>query len=266
MREVSKRRGDRRVTLIEHPALIDTFAITRDEAEVAVLMPVHNEADIIEKVALEFYKTISHKMPVEIVLSEDGSTDGTREVIAHLAKRVPLKATLSPTRKGYAGGIRDGLNLVSAKHVLITDSDGQLGATDFWKLWDLREKWDIVSGWRINRADSLSRKIMSDVFQRMNRSLLRLPKLHDVTSPYKLMKTEVANLVAHRFRYMDESFWTEFTVRALQRGYSITEIPVNHTIRHNGSTRVYKLSKIPGIATRQFTGLLRLWREIGELT
>jgi len=255
-----------RTIVIERSALIDTFAMTGDKAEVAVLMPVHNEADIIERVALEFYKTISHRMPVEIVLSEDGSTDGTREVIAHLAKRVPLKATLSPMRKGYAGGIKDGLKLVNAKHVLITDSDGQLGAADFWKLWEIREKWDIVSGWRINRADSFSRKIMSDVFQRMNRSLLKLPKLHDVTSPYKLMRTEVAKLVANRFKYMDESFWTEFTVRALQKGYNIAEIPVNHMIRQNGSTRVYKFSKIPGIATRQFAGLLRLWWELGQLT
>ncbi|HML03710.1 MAG TPA: glycosyltransferase family 2 protein [Candidatus Bathyarchaeia archaeon] len=244
--------------------LIDTFTATRQRAQVSVLMPVHNEADIIEEVALDFYKTISVRVPVEIVLSEDGSTDGTREVIGHLAKQMPLKATLSPARKGYARGIKYGLELVSADYVLITDSDGQLGALDFWNLWDLRAKFDIVSGCRINRADSPFRKFMSDAFQRMNRSLIGLPKFRDVTSPYKLMKTEVARLIADGFRYMNESFWTEFTVRAVERDYSITEIPVNHMIRKNGATRVYKLSKIPRIVLSQFSGLLKLWWELRE--
>jgi dolichol-phosphate mannosyltransferase len=248
--------------VLEHSLLIDTFTVNGEKAEVAVLMPVHNEADIIEKVAMEFYKTINCRMPVEIVLSEDGSTDGTREVIAHLAKRMPLKATLSPMRKGYARGIKDGLELVRAKYVLITDSDGQLGAMDFWKLWDLKAKFDIVSGWRINRADSTFRRFMSDVFQRMNRSLLALPEFRDVTSPYKLMKSEIAKLVADGFKYMNESFWTEFTIRAVERGYNITEIPVNHSIRTNGATRVYKSSKIPRIVLSQFSGLLKLWWEL----
>lgn len=250
--------------MANHSLLIDTFTVTGKKAEVAVLMPVHNEADIIGRVVLEFYKTISCRMPVEIVLSEDGSTDGTREAIANLAKEMPLKATLSPMRKGYARGIKDGLELVNAEYVLVTDSDGQLGAADFWKLWDLRAKFDIVSGYRINRVDSNFRRFMSDVFQRMNRSLLGLPKFRDVTSPYKLMKSEIARLVADGFRYMNESFWTEFTIRAVERGYSITETPVNHMIRKNGSTRVYKSSKIPGIVLSQFSGLLKLWWELRE--
>jgi dolichol-phosphate mannosyltransferase len=248
----------------DNSVVIDTFTNMNSEAKVAVLLPVHNEADIIERVALDFYKTISSRMPVEIVLSEDGSADGTKEVIAHLAKEIPLKATLSPMRKGYAGGIKDGLKLVSAKYVLIADSDGQLGAEDFWNLWDLKEQCDIVSGYRAQRADTVSRKFMSQVFQIMNRALLSLPKFRDVTSPYKLMKSDLAKHIAGGFKYMNESFWTEFTVRAVQEGRSIVETPVNHKIRANGGTRVYKLSKIPKIVLAQSTGLLKLWWELRE--
>jgi len=247
-------------------ALIDTFTTMVEEAEVAVLMPVHNEADIIESVVLEFYQTIGRKMPVEIVLSEDGSVDGTKDVIMQLSKRIPLKAILSPMRKGYARGIKDGLKLVKAKYVLIADSDGQLVADDFWKLWDLRGKYDIVSGWRAKRADAFHRKVMSKVFQWMTRMLLKLPEFRDVTCPCKLMKSELARLVADEFKYMNESFWTEFTVRALQKGCNIVEIPVIHKVRLGGSTRVYKLSKIPKIASSQFIGLLRLWWELKKPT
>ena len=246
-------------------AIIDTFTEKNEIAQVAVLLPVHNEAEIIESVALDFYKTISSRMPVEIVLSEDGSVDGTKEVIAHLAKKIPLKAVLFPMRNGYAGGIKNGLDLVSARYVLIADSDGQLGAEDFWSLWDLKEKGDIVSGYRTRRADSASRKIMSEVFQMMNRALMILPRFRDVTSPYKLMKSELAKQLADEFRYMNESFWTEFTIRACHKRCSIVETPVNHRIRANGGTRVYKPSKIPKIALAQSTGLLKLWLELREL-
>jgi dolichol-phosphate mannosyltransferase len=262
--EASKSDDNTRKGNDDSHVVIDTFTNTNSEAKVAVLLPVHNEADIIESVALDFYKTISPKIPVEIVLSEDGSSDGTKEIIAHLAKKIPLKATLYSTRMGYAGGIKNGLELVSAKYVLIADSDGQLGAEDFWKLWDLKEKSDIVSGYRAQRADSVNRKFMSQVFQIMNRTLLRLPKFRDVTSPYKLMKSDLAKHIADGFKYMNESFWTEFTVRAVQKGCSIVETPVNHKIRANGGTRVYKLSKIPKIVLAQSTGLLKLWWELRE--
>ena len=242
--------------------VIDTFTGTVSEAEVAVLMPVHNEAGIIERVVLDFFKTIGSRMPVEIVLSEDGSTDGTKEVIKELASRIPLKATLSLERKGYAGGIKDGLKLVKAKYALVTDSDGQLGAEDFWNLWNLREKCSIVSGYRIERADAFHRKVMSNVFQKMTRMTLGLPSFRDTTSPYKLMKTEVAKFLADDFKYMNESFWTEFTIRAVQKGCNIIEVPVNHRIRLGGSTRVYKASKIPKIALSQFIGMLKLWQEL----
>jgi len=72
--------------------------------------------------------------------------------------------------------------------------------------------------------------------------------------------------VANEFKYMNESFWTEFTVRALQKGCNIVEIPVSHKVRLGGSTRVYKLSKIPKIASSQFIGLLRLWWELKKPT
>jgi hypothetical protein len=65
---------------------------------------------------------------------------------------------------------------------------------------------------------------------------------------------------------MNESFWTEFTVRALKKGCNIIEIPVNHNARLGRSTRVYKLSKMPKIVLSQFIGLLRLWRELKKPT
>jgi glycosyltransferase involved in cell wall biosynthesis len=244
--------------------IIDTFTSKIGKAELAVLMPVHNEAETIGETTREIYDVINSKIPVEIVLSEDGSTDNTEEVIENLSQKIPLKAILSTYRKGYAGGIKDGLKLVKAVYVLITDSDGQHDPQDFWKLWDLRLKYDIVSGWRKHRADAFYRRIMSKIFQLQVKSSFNLPNFMDMTAPFKLMKTDVARKIAGKCRYMSESFWNEFMVRAYFEGFSIGEIPVNHRSRADKSaTRVYKPWKIPKISLAHLRALYKLKLELG---
>jgi len=243
--------------------LVDTFTSGVGRAEIAVLMPVHNEAETIEESVTEFHDVISRRMPLELVLSEDGSTDDTESVIEELSGRIPLKAVLSTSRKGYAGGIKDGLKLVRADYVLITDSDGQHDPRDFWKLWNLRMKYDVVSGWRKERADALYRKAMSRLFQLRIKSTFNLPNLMDITAPFKLMRTEVALEIAEKCKYMSESFWNEFSVRAHFGGYSIGETPVAHRSRADKSaTRVYRLSKMPKIVLAQLRALSKLKLEL----
>ncbi|MGC9069324.1 MAG: glycosyltransferase family 2 protein [Thermoprotei archaeon] len=242
--------------------LIDTFTSKIGNAEVAVLMPVYNEADVIEDVVNEYYNVIGDKVSVEIVLSEDGSTDGTKDIIERLSEKIPLKALLSPERKGYARGIIDGLNYVSSEYVLITDSDGQHDPRDFFKLWKLRRDADIISGWRRNRIDALHRKIISRTFQFLAKHLFNLPDLKDITAPFKLMKTDTARIIANECKYMKESFWTEFTIRAFKKNLKIKEVIVKHRPRSVGSTRVYKPLKIPEIAIKQFYALVKLRWEI----
>jgi len=243
--------------------LLDTFTSKVGKAEIAVLMPIHNEAETIEESVTEFYNIISPKMPLELVLSEDGSTDNTENVIERLSEKTPLKAILSTSRKGYAGGIKDGLKLVKANYVLITDSDGQQDPRDFWKLWSLRMKYDIVSGWRKERADALYRKVMSKIFQLRIKSTFNLPNLMDITAPFKLMETDVAIEIAEKCKYMSESFWNEFAVRAHVGGFSIGETPVTHRSRADKSaTRVYKPWKIPKIALAQLMAVSKLKLEL----
>jgi len=230
--------------------------------EVTLLFTAHNEADTIERVIREFYEEMHKKIPIKILVVEDGSTDGTKEILEKLSKELPMDLLLGKERRGYSRAIIEGLKRIDTDYVFFTDGDGQHRAEDFWKLFELKDKYDVVSGWRVKRADALHRKVMSKVFQWMAKKLFKLPGFHDITAPYKLMRSDVAKVIANEFRYMEESFWTEFIIRAHYRGFKITEVPVSHMGRVGGSTRVYKLSKIPKIAASQFIGLLRLWQEL----
>jgi glycosyltransferase involved in cell wall biosynthesis len=242
--------------------IIDTTGLDC-EPEVAVVLPCHNEVDIIEKVVREFYEELNGNVSFEIVVCEDGSTDGTKDVLKRLSKDIPMKVILGYERKGYAGGLKDGLKLVQAKYIFFVDADGQHLASDFWRLYELREKYDVVSGWRVRRADNFYRRIMSKTFQSLAKLFFGLPKLKDITAPFKLVRADVAKIVAEECKYMKESFWTEFTIRVLLKKFSLTEKPVTHRDRiGEGSTRVYKPWKIPKIVMAQISGLLKLWKEL----
>jgi len=229
--------------------------------EISLLLPVHNEAETIETVITGFHNEVCAKIPVEIIVAEDGSTDGTKEILRDLAKKIPMKLILGEERKGYSKAIIDGLSKVNTKFVAFVDSDGQHLARDFWKLYDLRDKYDVVSGQRVNRADGFHRKLMSTVFQGIARLLFGLPKFHDITAPYRLMRSDVAREVAKEFRYLKESFWTEFTIRACRNGFRFLEVPVAHRKRLQGDTNIYKPNKLFGIVVSQLKGMLMLWKE-----
>ena len=103
---------------------------------------------------------------------------------------------------------------------------------------------------------------MSTVFQWMAKVLFKLPPFHDITAPFRLMRSDGARGIAKEFKYMGESFWTEFTIRACQNGFRLVEVPVNHRSRLRGDTNVYKPNKLLGIVLSQLKGMIMLWREM----
>ena len=237
----------------------------------SILMPVHNEDYSISHVVTDVHSKLSKNpdFTFEIILAEDGSNDNTKQVIMELSKKIPMKAILSHRKKGYAGGIKDGLKLVSSPYVLVSDSDGQHKPEDFWKLKKKldeleRPEYVIVSGNRMTRADPFHRKIMSKTFQKLNGIVFDLPPLEDITSPFKLMHSKLAKTISSQCKFMKESFWAEFIVRASHMNIRIVEVPVQHISRVQGESVVYRKSKIPKIVISQVAALLELKRELSD--
>lgn len=231
--------------------------------EITFLFPVHNEAETIVAVISEFYNEVGSKIPSKILIVEDGSIDGTKEVLEELSAKIPMTLMMGNHRRGYSKAIIHGLQKIDTKYVFLTDSDGQHFAKDFWELYQYKDKYDIISGWRVKRADSFHRKVMSKVFQITAKLLFKITSLQDITAPYRLMRSDVARSIADECKFMKESFWTELTVRAHEEGFTIKEVPISHRARiGEGSTRVYLPSKIPKIAIAHVAGLSKLWLEL----
>jgi len=237
----------------------------KTKPEVTLLMPAYNEAKTIENVILDFYRKIGRKIPLQIMVIEDGSTDGTKKVLQQLSKKIPLKLFLEKKRRGYSRAVANGLAKIGTKFVVCVESDGQYFPEDFWKLFAGRNQYDIVSGYRITRADSLYRRIISGSFQYMARFLFKDLYLHDITCPYILIRTPIAKKISREIKHMRESFWMEFSIIAYNRRYAIQEVPVRHRKSSFRTTNIYTPFKIPKIVFSHFIGLLKLWFEENKL-
>lgn len=236
------------------------------DPELTILLTAHNEASNIERVIRQVHTEIASRVPARILVAEDGSSDGTKEILKRLQPELGLRLTLDPGRKGYSLAVADSLRLVDTKYVFFMDGDGQFRTCDFWKLYPYRSEADIVSGWRITRADVAYRRIMSNVFQLMARRGFGLPYMHDITGPFRLMTTESAQSVARRWKYMHDSFWTEFTILAHELGFTTVEVPVEHLHRPptEPQTQIYSVGRVPRIAVDHTAALLKLWLSLNK--
>jgi glycosyltransferase involved in cell wall biosynthesis len=230
--------------------------------DVDLILPIHNEAASIEATIRGAYEEISKFAAVRVIACEDGSKDGTPEILHRLAEMLPMKVISDEARKGYSGALMDGFRVAAAPYVLTMDSDGQMNPADFGKFWAAREEAEVLVGWRLPRRDSWPRRAMSRAFYLPYRALLGV-KLHDPSCSFMLARREVIEaLLAQLADPMVEGFWWEFRARVPAGGYTMKELTIEHRVRAAGETQVYRLGNLAGIARSHVPALFRLRAEL----
>lgn len=238
--------------------------MTSQNIELEILLPVHNEAESIERTIDEIYQAISPVANMRFIISEDGSNDGTPQVLEALANRYPMKLITGPERKGYSRAVIDGLEMLEAPYVLCLDSDGQCDPNDFVKFWPQRGKTDVLIGWRVTRQDTKLRKFLSGMFKLYYRALFGV-SIHDPSCPYVLAPKSIIQQLTPDLGVLSQGFWWEFVARVWSHGYSIKEVPITHRLRAAGQTQVYRLQNLPRIGWTHVTGLMHIWQSSRRL-
>jgi glycosyltransferase involved in cell wall biosynthesis len=228
-------------------------------AKLSVILPVHNEVRSLERVVREWDACL-RKIPGldhVFIICEDGSTDGTKELIYKLETQYPILNNSVPWRRGYGQAVRDGIGLSQTGYVLCIDSDGQIGPDQMKEVWGRRSEDHFLIGWRYPRLDPSARLIYSKLFKFYHR-LLFPNRLHDPSCPFVLGHTELFARVTPLLVYMKEGFWWGFVGACWKLKIPIEEIQIRHRERFAGDTQVYLLAKMPGIIIRNGIGLLKL--------
>lgn len=226
-------------------------------SKLQILMPVYNEALSIETTLKEIYDTLDGKINFQFIISEDGSDDGTKEILKRLKDVYPMILISDNSRKYYSKAVIDGIKKADADYLLIKDSDGQCDPQDILNFWKLKDSSDLVNGYRFPRYDFAYRRFISKIFFYMYKILFNVP-LRDPSFAYVFMSKKVYSKLNDFKPLMPDGFFWEFNARAKSLNYKFNEIKINHRKRTSGDTKIYTLKNLPRIAYTNGVGLIKL--------
>lgn len=227
---------------------------------VSFVFPVYNEKYTIEKTLLSYYNEFSGKLDFEMTVAEDGSTDGTKDILKKLELRLPIKIYSQDQRKGYLGAIKDALKYPKNEWVFLVDSDHQFNTHDFWKLWPYAGQYDVILGRKINRKDGFLRSFLSKGYNLLLKIIFIVP-YKDMDTGFRLFKKSLADELAPSVNNLGY-FTAEFVIKAHNRGYKILEVPVEHLKQEIRSSNIFHIKKLPFIIGQELMGIFKLFIEI----
>ncbi|HLD00874.1 MAG TPA: glycosyltransferase family 2 protein [Candidatus Nanoarchaeia archaeon] len=228
--------------------------------ELSVILPVYNEAKSIQKVITEVYEKVLNNFsgPAELVVAEDGSTDGTKEILSQLQAEKGFRLVSGKDRKGYNRALKDALALAQGKYVFLCDTGGAHEMGDFMKLYAHIKDNGVVSGFKKERGDPMHRIVLSRIYN-LYVSLLFGHRFYDIDSGFKLYQKKILDQILSEVNVLKECISTEILLRIHRKGHKITEVPVIHYKRNfDGPAKTFSYKKIPKIVSQLFLDLWKL--------
>ncbi len=130
---------------------------------VSAFFPAHNEIDNIEELTEKTVQVLSqHVKDYEVLLIDDGSTDGTRDKADELAQRHDkVHAIHHEINRGYGGAVKTGIASCTLDWIFFTDGDGQFDVHELPLLLEHTDQHDAVVGYRMDRQDPFHRKMFA---------------------------------------------------------------------------------------------------------
>ena len=205
-----------------------------DRPRISVVIPAYNEVESLPELHRELTSTLEQLGHTwEIIYVDDGSRDGSDEVMGRVAAGDPrVRGAVLRRNFGKSAALATGFRLARGEWVATLDADLQDDPSELPRLIEaLGQGNDLVSGWKRNRKDPISKTLPSLLFNVVT-SMVAGFKLHDFNCGFKLYRREVTEAVEvygefHRF----------IPALAHWAGFRIAEIPVNHRPRKHGKSK-----------------------------
>jgi glycosyltransferase involved in cell wall biosynthesis len=197
----------------------------------SVLVPVYNERATLEALLL---RVLAVPVDKEVVVVDDGSRDGTREVLAELATRLPIRALVHERNRGKGAAIRTALAEARGEIVVIQDADLEYDPEDYPRLIApiVRGETNVVYGSRYLSHENplpLTHFKVAVLLLNAMANLLYGTRLTDEATCYKVFRASL--LKSLPLRCVRFEFCPEVTARVAKRGERILEIPIRYHYR-----------------------------------
>lgn len=205
--------------------------------KISLVIPLLNEEESLVELHRQIVDTLSGQ-DFEIIFVDDGSTDRSGEILQNIAAENSRVGVITFSKnRGKAAALQAGFRRVTGDVIITMDADLQDDPAEIPNLLTkLEEGYDMVSGWKMNRKDPISKTIPSKFYNYVTAKLSGIP-IHDFNcglKAYRRNVTDSINVYGHLHRYLP--------VLAKMEGYSITEVKIRHRARPFGRTK-YGLSR-----------------------
>lgn len=228
-----------------------------EKESLSVVIPAYNEKDTIKNVVKEATEALKNlKIDYEIVLIDDGSTDGTSAIIDKLAGSKGVRAVHHQKNKGFTGAMRTSFESARKNLVFLAPADGQF---DFRQLKDFIEAirgYDIGLAYRVKNEESFSRKFNSRVFHLLCGVLFNI-HFREI-STVSIWRRKVLQSIKIDSDDRSAMMLPELIYKAVQKRYKFTEVPIHWRLRRGGEAKGTGLITI----VKTLTGMFSLWRKI----
>lgn len=210
-----------------------------NEIGVSIIVPAYNEEENIPLLMEKFSQMFGEsKIKGEVILVDDGSTDGTLQRARESEEKYGfLKVTSHRANQGLTAALDTGFKLAKGEVFVFYPADLQYDPVDIPRMVDkINDGYDIVTGWKQGRYGT--KRFVSGVYNWLSRKLFRV-KVHDLNS-VKVFKREVVEDIPLRrdwHRYM--------VVLAADRGFKVGEVKVNLYPRRFGKSKFGGFWRIP---------------------
>ena len=200
---------------------------------ISVIIPVFNEIGSLPELMDQLRKVLHIYKKWEILFVDDGSTDGSTELLNDLSRK-DENVTLIQFHRNYgkSAALAEGFKRAKGEYLITMDADLQDDPSEIPNLMKkLEEGFDLVSGWKKERKDPISKRFPSKIFNYVTRIMTGV-KIHDFNCGLKIYRKEVIktlDLYGGRHRYIP--------ALAGHNKFRISEIQVNHRSRIHGVTK-----------------------------
>jgi glycosyltransferase involved in cell wall biosynthesis len=199
--------------------------------KLSIVIPVYNE----RKTILELLEKVRRvALPKEIIIVDDLSTDGTRELLQSLSPAADLKVLLQPRNLGKGAALRRGFEAVSGDIVVIQDADLEYDPAEYPALIDpiLADKADVVYGSRFlgspHRVLLFWHSVGNHLLTTLSNMLTDL-NLTDMETCYKVFRADLLKKI--KLRENRFGFEPEFTAKVAKARCRIFEVPISYSGR-----------------------------------
>ncbi|NEA36863.1 glycosyltransferase family 2 protein [Streptomyces sp. SID13031] len=214
--------------------------------ELAVVVPVYNEVGCIRQVLEEWIATLdtaglTDEHMVHMIIIDDGSTDGTSQILAELATKDQRLKVVKQRCGGHGPSVIHGYQLAlesQAEYIFQIDSDNEFEPSEFASLWELRDRAPFVLGCRVRRNSPLHRRFISRSLRLLQRVLFQV-NIPDSNVPYRLMGRNYLNFALKHIpsNVFIPNVYMSIVAHALQ--VPVVYVPISHRQRTTGKVSIH---------------------------